>query len=390
MDYKKIYVLAIFLLTSLHLLAQNKGFKIKGELTNVKQGSKIYIYYYDPKNPKNRKDSAIVQNGKFEFEGKVSSPIKAQLLLLHAPKPAKILLPLHGELDFFNLYLDEGTIKVNGTDSVKNLVITKSKINAEDERLSQIVAVFQKKIDSIRSIYRNAPAEQKKDRAFVDASNAKWDNVNDEIKAAKLQFAKDNPDSYVSLNAIYELAAGRSFDYFQLDTAYQLLSNRYKNTFIAKKTEEFIFTGLNTSVGSPAHDFTQPDANGKEYKLSDFKGKYVQLEFWASWCGPCRKENPNLITAYEKYKDKNFTIVAVSVDVKREAWLKAVEDDKVPYLQLNDMKGPQGSEAALLYRVEGIPASYLIDPNGKIIGKNLRGEELNKKLAELFDTQNEK
>lgn len=382
MNYKKIVMASMFLLMSLHVLAQNKSYTLTGKLTEAKEGSKIYLYAYKENL---QKDSAIVKNGTFEFTGNLNAPVQAQLLLLHGPKPAKISLPLQGELDFRTLYLDEGIIKVNGTDSIKDLVITNSKINDEDKKLSQVVGLLQQKVQSTYNDFKRAPVQKQKDSAFMIASDGKITKLWKDIEAAKLQFAKENPDSYVSLNAVFELTRGRTMNYYTMDKAYQSLSDRYKNSVLGKNTKQMILTGINTTVGSQAIDFSQPDANGKVYKLSDFKGKYIMLEFWASWCGPCRIESPNLVRAYQKYKNKNFTIMAISLDKKREDWLNAVEKDKIPYLQLSDLKGPQVSEVAISYGIQTIPESYIIDPEGKIIAKNLRGEDLNKKLAELFN-----
>ncbi|RZJ63815.1 MAG: TlpA family protein disulfide reductase, partial [Flavobacterium sp.] len=142
--------------------------------------------------------------------------------------------------------------------------------------------------------------------------------------------------------------------------------------------------GKRRQTGIAATDFTQNDLNGKPFKLSSLRGKYVLVDFWASWCVPCRAENPNLVKAYQKLKDKNFEIVGVSLDQgSKDAWANAIKQDGLPWIQVSDLNGWK-NEVALMYGINSVPQNLLINPQGIIIGKNLRGEELTEKLFELI------
>ncbi|PJJ79697.1 TlpA disulfide reductase family protein [Mucilaginibacter auburnensis] len=136
-------------------------------------------------------------------------------------------------------------------------------------------------------------------------------------------------------------------------------------------------------IGKLAPDFVQSDKNNKNVALSDYRGKFVLLEFWASWCGPCREENPQLVKIYKKFSKSGFEIIGVSTDVNRQTWINTIKNDNLTWPQISDLKG-QGNEAAVLYNINAVPSNFLIDPDGKIIAINLLGEELSKKLSQIF------
>jgi peroxiredoxin len=147
--------------------------------------------------------------------------------------------------------------------------------------------------------------------------------------------------------------------------------------------QEQIENGKVGAIGSEAIDFTQNDTAGMPVSLSSFKGKYVLIDFWASWCKPCRMENPNVVAAYERFKSKNFTVLGVSLDQNKSSWIKAIQDDKLVWSQVSDLKY-WNNDVARQYKIQQIPQNILVDPNGKIVGKNLRGADLDSKLCALL------
>jgi len=197
-------------------------------------------------------------------------------------------------------------------------------------------------------------------------------------------------DSFITVNHSSPVAAyilyrefSNSLTADEIEKNISLLDTTLLNLEYVKQLKEIVTIKKRVEIGNPAIDFTALTPDGKGIKLSESFGNYLLLDFWASWCGPCRKENPNVVKAYKKYHPKGFNIFAVSLDKKKEDWIKAIATDSLTWNHVSDLKF-WDSEPAKLYGIRSIPSNVLIDPSGKIIGRNLRGEELNKKLEELY------
>lgn len=346
-------------------------YSINGKIGKLNSPAKAYLIYRTGKATVT--DTALIKNGTFRFKGEVADPIKARLIVDHKDVGLKNLRVA----DNIEIYLESGTIAVTTADSIAKAVITGSKVNAENKKLTALTAATTSELKALYTKYTLAKSDSLK-----NAIEKEYDKIDEQRKAIVTQFIKDNPNSFVSIDIVKGLA-GSTPEVDKIEPLYNLLSANLKGSTTGKELGDKISKLKRVMIGAMAPEFSQADTAQIQVKLSDFKGKYVLIDFWASWCGPCRRENPNVVKAFNQFKSKNFTILGVSLDRNREAWLKAIAADHLTWTHVSDIQY-WNNEVAQLYSVQSIPANFLIDPNGRIIGKNLRGEELENKLTEVL------
>ncbi len=376
------FVLAIVLLMSCE--SEKNVFEISGTIENSKE--KTITLSRLKKGVLEVVDTSKIDK-KGHFSIKTSIPQKDYYLIGFPQKHQYIELIIGPE--------DKLTLNSNGKDFVKNAQIKGSKETADVLALFLQLETTQEKLRKMGEELRNTEHQNAQvSDSLRQAFQEKAENLIEKHRTYSIDFIKKNKNSLSALTALIQplsrreplITTDKHFDlYLLLDS---LLMQKYAyssrvamlHDFVSKEKSKQEAKGL-TKIGAIAPDIALKSPEGKEIKLSSLRGKYVLLDFWASWCKPCLAENPNLVKAYKKYKDKGFEIYQVSLDRKKESWLKTIEKQKLNWIHVSDLKQWQ-SPTALVYNITGIPANFLLDPRGKIIAKNLRGNKLEIVLAQ--------
>lgn len=367
----------IFYLIALSIISCSQPTKtIEGNLANASEETTLYLEELFPELNPVFVDSCEVRNGRFSFN--VDEQSVGIYKLYHKPNNFAILILKNGDkinldmdLENLSLYYGNGSVEIEGYVKILNIFY--------DTKLKE---------DSLKMVYQKAEGtpEQEiiKERIMI-----KYNEIMLYQKSKIEDFIMNNGDNFASILALINL--GNIDEYYNLykSTTDTLEKYYLENNWVSNIKEELIAKEA-TSIGAIAPEFTINDTKGNPVSLSSFRGQYVLIDFWASWCKPCRDANPNLVRLYQQYKPQGLEIIGISLDdttrsiSERNNWLNAIESDNINWIQVSDLNGDQ-SEAAKLYGVKSIPSTFLLNKEGMIIAKDLNGTLLNQKLSEIFE-----
>lgn len=356
---KTLKILAIAGMLYISDAAFGQQARINGEIKGLGD-TELSIFHYEGNEGKTT--SVKVTDGKFTWEAPMPIP---QQITIKFPKT------------LFFAFVEQGNMKITGhADSLGKLKLTGSKIQDEADAYNKSIEPLTSELTQIQQKYGKLSSEEK-----VPVQR-RLSDVRAQKRMAADNYIIAHPESFFSVILVTERSSAG--EYKDVQDLYDRLGKNIKLTFEGKRLAERIVVLKRSAIGTPMFDFTQNDTEGRPVSFAAFKGKYVLIDFWASWCGPCRAQNPNLLKVYHKFKEKNFTVIGISLDDKGESWKKAIKDDGMPWTQLSDLKGWK-NEVSTYYGIRGIPSTLLVDPKGNIIARDLKGEALNKKLEDLFN-----
>lgn len=362
--------------------AQQSSFVINGKIDSSLKVASLYFAqgsFVNNQVPKSRKIPVL--HGKFVINGSIVEPGPAFLSLTENLQPKD-------PSEFKQFILDKGTIEVVIKDKLATATVNGSKANDDVVAYTAGQSPYMAKLSALNEAAERQSQSGVSLDSVVKMYYPSLKEAGNELINFQKNYIATHPTAFISVLLVPEVTRA-SYNYFEADSAFNKLDANVRLSPTGKAISEYINKEKKTSIGAIAPEFASADTSGKIISLSSLKGKYVLVDFWAAWCGPCRQENPNVVRAFQKFKDKGFTVLGVSLDRDRKDWLKGVRDDKLTWTHVSDLKHFE-SPNAQLYGVVSIPRNFLLDPTGKIIGRDLRGPDLNERLEQVLEDKRTK
>ncbi|UII19009.1 TlpA disulfide reductase family protein [Fulvivirga ligni] len=351
---------------------QAKGFVLSGVVGDLNSPSQAYLSY--KVNDSTVYDSATIENGRFKFEGEVEEPVAASIWVRHGDSiPEK-----SWHRDNISFYLENADMKITSEDSVKKAEVSGSTLNDESIEFYGKLQPMTGKVREISLRLQGKP----QDEAYMQSVDT-IRQLQRDVDTLLVTFVSSHKNSYMGMLVFNQYQLGYNFDPNVREKEFNEFDEELRGSQLGQKTLDKINVAKRSEEGAKVSDFTIENLEGEPFTFSSLKGDYVLLEFWASWCKPCRAENPNLKKIYSKLQDQNFEIVGISLDESKKPWENAIEKDELPWIHISQLRGFK-SDIAKHYGITAIPQNMLVDPEGIIIAKNLRGEDLATRLSEIF------
>ena len=355
------------------------GFIIKGSLRgDLEDGTQVFLKTIGEGNQPMEVDTTTIKEGKFEFTG-VSEKPELYYIFVDKAKGYTAVILENGEIEFEASIDSLGFAEIGGTpqnDYFSNYMEESRKISLQQR--------------SIQEDLQNATTSGGTPESIA-ALRDEMQELIEEYQGFETKFVKENPNALISALLLERAISTKTLDSSEAQEIYNAFSEEIKQSKPGKNIMELLErlkqveeSEKNTSIGATAPNFSGPNPDGETLELKNLLGKATLVDFWAAWCRPCRAENPNIVSVYEKYHDKGLNIVGVSLDRTADAWKKAIEDDGLNWNHISNI-AYFDDEIAKLYNVDAIPAAFLLDENGVIVAKNLRGPALEQKVAELLN-----